>query len=75
VEAALGGEGAAWIKRSLGNTLQIVRPIIGLDEGHRAYSATARGTLAGLNPRFLLELSATPDRGLSKSSSMFPAER
>jgi type III restriction enzyme len=65
VEAALGGENAAWIKQSLGNTLRLMRPIIVLDEGHRAYSKIARETLAGLNPRFLLELSATPDRGLS----------
>ncbi len=65
VEAALGGEGAAWVKQSLGNTLRIIRPIIVLDEGHRAYSKMARDTLAGLNPRFLLELSATPDPGLS----------
>jgi type III restriction enzyme len=53
------------IKQSLGNTLRIIRPVIVLDEGHRAYSATARQTLAGFNPRFLLELSATPDRNLS----------
>lgn len=53
------------IKQSLGNTLRIVRPVIVLDEGHRAYSQTARQTLAGFNPRFLLELSATPDRNLS----------
>ena len=39
--------------------------MIVLDEGHRAYSETARKTLAGFNPRFLLELSATPDRKLS----------
>ncbi len=65
VEAALGGENAAWIKQSLGNTLRLIRPIIVLDEGHRAYSAMARNTLADLNPRFLLELSATPDRNLS----------
>lgn len=65
VEAALGGAGTAWIKQSLGNTLRIIRPIIVLDEGHRAYSPLARQTLAGLNPRFVLELSATPDRGLS----------
>lgn len=64
-EATLGGEGAAWVKQSLGNTLRIVRPVIVLDEGHRAYSEMARNTLARLNPRFLLELSATPDRGLS----------
>jgi type III restriction enzyme len=53
------------IKQSLGNTLRLVRPVIVLDEGHRAYSVTARQTLAGFNPRFLLELSATPDRNLS----------
>jgi type III restriction enzyme len=53
------------IKQSLGNALRIVRPVIVLDEGHRAYSETARQTLAGFNPRFLLELSATPDRTLS----------
>jgi type III restriction enzyme len=65
VDAVLGGAGAAWIKQSLGNTLRLIRPIIVLDEGHRAYSRLARDTLAGLNPRFLLELSATPNRGLS----------
>jgi type III restriction enzyme len=50
------------IKQSLGNTLRLVRPIIILDEGHRAYSETARKTLGGMNPRFMLELTATPDR-------------
>lgn len=64
-DGALGGEGAAWIKQSLGNTLRIVRPVIVLDEGHRAYSKIARETLAGHNPRFILELSATPDRAQS----------
>jgi type III restriction enzyme len=61
-EAALGGEVATWIKQSLGNTLRVIRPLIVLDEGHRAYSDIARRTLASLNPRFILELSATPDR-------------
>jgi type III restriction enzyme len=65
VEAALGGKNAAWIKQSLGNTLRLIRPVIVLDEGHRAYSELARQTLAGLNPRFILELSATPDRRVS----------
>jgi type III restriction enzyme len=64
-QAALGGEGAAWIKQSLGNTLRIISPMIVLDEGHRAYSPIARQTLAGLNPRFMLELSATPNRAQS----------
>lgn len=65
IEAALGGMSTAWIKQSLGNTLRIIRPVIVLDEGHRSYSSLARGTLASLNPRFLLELSATPDRAQS----------
>jgi type III restriction enzyme len=50
------------VKQSLGNTLRIVRPVIVLDEGHRAYSEMARKTLGEMNPRFLLELTATPDR-------------
>lgn len=50
------------VRQSLGNTLRLVRPLIILDEGHRAYSETARKTLGDMNPRFLLELTATPDR-------------
>jgi type III restriction enzyme len=49
------------LKHSLGNVLRIVRPIVLIDEGHRAYSDIARTTLASFNPRFLLELSATPN--------------
>jgi type III restriction enzyme len=52
----------ASIKQSLGNTLRIVRPLIILDEGHNAYSETARRTLGEMNPRFMLELTATPNR-------------
>jgi type III restriction enzyme len=60
VEAAIGGE--AWVKQSLGNTLRIIRPFIVLDEGHRTYGELARETLRTLNPRFILELTATPRR-------------
>lgn len=49
------------IKHSLGNVLRIVRPIVVIDEGHRAYSEIARAALAAFNPRFILELSATPN--------------
>lgn len=49
------------IKQSLGNVLRLVRPVVVIDEGHKAYSDTARATLAGFNPRFILELSATPN--------------
>lgn len=50
-EGAVAGVKPASIKQSLGNVLRLVHPVIVLDEGHRAYSDIARGTLAGLNPR------------------------
>jgi len=53
--------GALSIKQSLGNVLRLVRPVVVIDEGHRAYSDTARDTLSGFNPRFIVELSATPN--------------
>ncbi|WP_316347356.1 DEAD/DEAH box helicase family protein [Desulfuromonas acetoxidans] len=53
--------GSLSIKQSLGNTLRLVRPVIVVDEGHKAYSDTARDTLCNFNPRFILELSATPN--------------
>lgn len=56
------------VKHSLGNTLRLVEPIIIIDEGHRAYSDTARSTLAGFNPRFVLELSATPNASARHSN-------
>lgn len=53
--------GSVSIKQSLGNVLRLVHPIIIIDEGHKAYSETARETLCGFNPKFILELSATPN--------------
>ena len=50
------------IKTSLGNTLRLLEPVLILDEGHKAYSETARGTLEGFNPSILVELSATPPK-------------
>ncbi len=55
-DSMLGGV----VKSSLGNTLRLLNPVIVLDEGHKAYSATAQTTLRGFNPSFILELSATP---------------
>ncbi|MFZ5693131.1 MAG: DEAD/DEAH box helicase [Pseudomonadota bacterium] len=75
VEAALGGEGAVWIKQSLGNALRIIRPIIVLDEGHRTYGKLARDTLRTLNPRFILELTATPNREFSNILVSIPGQR
>ncbi|QGM47556.1 DEAD/DEAH box helicase [Methylocystis heyeri] len=48
------------VKDSLGNALRVIRPVVVLDEGHRAVSDLAFGTLYGFNPCFVLELTATP---------------
>lgn len=50
------------IKTSLGNTIRLLEPLIILDEGHKAYSATAQDTLRNLNPCMIVELSATPPK-------------
>lgn len=51
------------IKTSLGNTLRILKSVIIIDEGHKAYSEKARDTIANFNPSILVELSATPPQG------------
>jgi type III restriction enzyme len=48
------------VQDSLGNALRYIRPVVVMDEGHKAYSIKALETLYGFNPCFLLELSATP---------------
>jgi type III restriction enzyme len=55
--------GGLTVKQSLGNVFKLARPVIVMDEGHKAYSEIALQMLAGFNPRFLLELSATPNSG------------
>ncbi|MGH0343914.1 DEAD/DEAH box helicase [Sinorhizobium meliloti] len=60
VSGAAGG-----VIQSLGNTLRIARPLVVLDEGHTAYSIDRRRLLGDFNPRFLLELTATPSREYS----------
>ncbi len=59
---AYGQTGDLWplIKDSLGNVMRLIRPIIVMDEGHRAVSDLAFATLYGFNPSFVLELTATP---------------
>ncbi|MCY3841100.1 MAG: DEAD/DEAH box helicase family protein [Gammaproteobacteria bacterium] len=48
------------VKDSLGNALRMIRPVVVLDEGHKAISDLAFRTLYGFNPCFVLELTATP---------------
>lgn len=62
-DLATGDAGA--VIQSLGNTLKMVRPLIVLDEGHTAYSIDRRRLMGEFNPRFLLELTATPSREYS----------
>lgn len=64
-EIAKDGPSPNYIKHSLGNVLRLVRPIVVLDEGHHAYGELARSTLSTFNPRFILELTATPKREFS----------
>lgn len=47
-------------KTSLGNTLRIIKPLVIIDEGHKAYSEGARDTIKNFNPSMIIELSATP---------------
>ena len=54
------------IKASLGNALRLIRPVVVLDEGHRATSDLAYETLYGFNPCFVLELTATPHDAISR---------
>lgn len=49
------------VKQSLVNTLKMLRPVVVIDEGHKAYSENTRDSLNGFNPSFILELSATPN--------------
>lgn len=58
------------VKHSLGNALKMVQPIIVIDEGHRAYSEKARQTICDFNPRFILELTATPNQRKQRESNV-----
>jgi type III restriction enzyme len=58
----LAGSAYPWpqVKDSLGNALRLIRPVVIMDEGHKAVSELAFKTLYGFNPCFVLELTATP---------------
>ena len=60
------------VKHSLFNVFKMLRPVVVLDEAHKAYGARkpenntefAR-TVSRLDPSMVIELSATPNRGIS----------
>ena len=60
------------VKHSLFNVFKMLRPVVVLDEAHKAYGAAQRAineefaqAVNQLNPRLVIELSATPNRGIS----------
>ncbi|MCY3561088.1 MAG: DEAD/DEAH box helicase family protein [bacterium] len=63
-----------YVKTSLGNTVRVLKPLIILDEGHKAYSAGAKATLEGFNPCMIVELSATPVKGANVLVEIFGRE-
>ncbi len=62
---------ADWVRQSLINVLKLIRPTVILDEAHKAYGPNDSNnrefvkSVNQLNPRFVLELSATPKIGIS----------
>ena len=69
---AIGTENVQ-IKRSLSNVFKLLRPTVILDEAHKAYGSKDAAieyqqcaeTVNRFNPRFVLELTATPKVGIS----------
>ncbi len=60
------------VKQSLFNVFKMLRPVVILDEAHKAYGASRREanqefarSINRLNPQMVIELSATPNRGIS----------
>ena len=60
------------VKRSLFNVIKMLRPVVVLDEAHKAYGAKKRESneefvrsVNRLDPSLVIELSATPNQGIS----------
>ncbi len=60
------------VKQSLFNVFKILRPVVVLDEAHKAYGAKSKESneefarsISRLDPRMVIELSATPNSGIS----------
>lgn len=62
--------GQVMVKHSLNNVFRMLRPIVVMDEGHKAYGKASFEFLTGFNPSFILELSATPNGGKERLSNV-----
>ena len=65
----LESSGGGLVKRSLGNVIRLLRPVVVLDEAHRAYGGKGAAEFVRavnrLSPGLVLELSATPNARIS----------
>jgi len=50
---------------SLGNAVRVSKPLIIIDEFHKVFTPLAKKTIDGLNPEFILGLTATPKEGMN----------
>ena len=50
---------------SLGNAVRVSKPFIIIDEFHKVFTPLAKKTIDGLNPEFILGLTATPKDGMN----------
>jgi type III restriction enzyme len=50
---------------SLGNAIRVSKPFIIIDEFHKVFTPLAKKTIDGLNPEFILGLTATPKEGMN----------
>ncbi len=61
--------GGGTVKHSLFNAFKLLRPVVVLDEAHKAYGGKGADEFVAsvnrLNPRMVIELSATPHRNVS----------
>ena len=59
------------VKHSLFNVFKMLRPVVVLDEAHKAYGKSSKGqtefaqSVNRLDPSLVIELSATPNKGIS----------
>ena len=51
-----------YVRHSLANAIRVLRPIVVIDESQNVATDIRRDFVYSLNPRFILELSATPER-------------
>ena len=58
------------VRQSLNNVFRVLRPLVVMDEGHKAYGKASFDFLTGFNPSFILELSATPNGGKERLSNV-----